>query len=59
MRAAGGQLHDAVNAVRLQMDWRPIMGLTDDLRGTLIERVLATEILSAAVDAHNRDHKAK
>lgn len=41
------------------MDWRPIMGLTDDLRGTLIERVLATEILSAAVDAHNRDHKAK
>lgn len=57
MRAAAGQLHDAVNAVRMQMDWRPIVGLTEDLSGTLIERVLATEILTAAVDAHNKDVK--
>jgi hypothetical protein len=37
------------------MDWRPIVGLTDEDRGTLPERVLAVTVLSAAVDEHNRD----
>lgn len=52
---AAPELHDAVNAVRLRMDWRPIVGLTEDDRGTLPERVLASCVLTAAVEAHNRD----
>ena len=52
--AAAPELQDAVNAVLLQADWRPVFGLTDDLQGTLIERVLAVTVLSAAVEQHNK-----
>jgi hypothetical protein len=48
----------AVNAVRLQMDWRPVLGVTPADAGTLVERVLAEEVLDAAVHAHNEDMKA-
>jgi hypothetical protein len=35
---------EAVNAVRLHADWRPLVGLTSDDEGTLV--------------AHNRDARA-
>jgi hypothetical protein len=41
--------------VRLRADWRPLLGLTPDDAGTLIERVLARVVVGAAVEAHNRD----
>ncbi|HEY3021814.1 MAG TPA: hypothetical protein VGJ32_16565 [Solirubrobacteraceae bacterium] len=48
-------MQDAVNAVRLRMDWRPLVGLTPDDAGELVERVLARVVLEAAVAAHNDD----
>lgn len=44
-----------VNAVRLNADWRPLAGLAPDDAGSLIERVLASVVVGAAVEAHNRD----
>jgi hypothetical protein len=44
-----------VNAVRLNMDWRPLAGLAEADRGSFIERVIAKVILGAAVEAHNED----
>lgn len=55
--AAAPEMRAAVNAVRLHMDWRPIMGLTDEDQGSFIERVLAGVVLEAAVEAHNADVK--
>lgn len=52
---AAPELRGAVNAVRLHADWRPILGLTPEDAGTLVERVLADVVIAAAVDAHNRD----
>jgi hypothetical protein len=52
---AAPELPEAVNAVRLQMDWRPLWGLTEDDRGTFWERVSAKVVLGAAVEAHNKD----
>lgn len=48
-------MQDAVNAVRLRMDVRPIAGLAEEDRGTRWERVLIEEILREAVEQHNRD----
>lgn len=39
------------------MDFRPVVGLTEDDRGTVWERVLCGVILEAAVEAHNKDVK--
>lgn len=44
-----------MNAVRLNMDWRAIAGLTPEDAGTFIERTLARTVLGAAVEAHNAD----
>lgn len=52
--AAAPELQDAVNAVLLQADWRPVMGLTDTDQGSLIERVLTVTVLEAAVAQHNK-----
>jgi hypothetical protein len=49
---------EAVNAVRLHADWRPLVGLTSDDEGTLVERVLARVVIEQAVVAHNRDARA-
>jgi hypothetical protein len=46
-----------VNAVLLRADWRPLVGLTSEDEGTLVERVLATAVIGASVDAHNRQMK--
>jgi hypothetical protein len=45
----------AVNAVRLHADWRPVVGLASSDAGCLVERVLANVVIEAAVAAHNRD----
>lgn len=37
------------------MDWRPVAGLTFEDAGSLIERVIASVVLGAAVEAHNKD----
>lgn len=46
---------EAVNAVRLRADWRPLLGLAPDDAGTFIERVLARTVIALSVEAHNRD----
>lgn len=53
----GREIPDAVNAVRLRADWRPLVGLTGADEGTLVELVLARVVTERAVDAHNRDVK--
>jgi hypothetical protein len=40
------------------MDYRPLVGLTPDDVGTLVERVIARVVLEAAVVAHNDDVRA-
>lgn len=52
---AAPEFGELVNAVRMKMDWRTLAGLTEDDRGTLVERVLARAVLGAAIEAHNRD----
>lgn len=47
-----------MNAVRMHMDYRPLVGLGPDDHGTLVERVIARVVMEAAVDAHNADAKA-
>lgn len=44
-----------MTAVRLRMDWRPLVGLTTEDEGSLEERVLARVVLERAVEAHNDD----
>lgn len=44
-----------MNAVRLRMDFRPVVALTEADRGTIWERVLVGMILDMAVEQHNRD----
>ena len=39
------------------MDYRPLVGLTPEDAGGLVERVVATVVLEAAVEAHNSDVK--
>jgi hypothetical protein len=46
---------EAVNAVRLHADWKPLVGLTRSDEGTLVERVLARVVIERAVELHNRD----
>ena len=48
-------MREAVNAVRLRADWRPLLGLVAEDAGTLIERILARCVIGLAVEAHNRD----
>jgi len=48
-------MREAVNAVRLRADWRPLLGLGPEDAGTLIERVLARVVIGLAVEAHNAD----
>jgi hypothetical protein len=48
-------MREAVNAVRLRADWRPLLGLVPEDAGTLIERVLARCVIALAVEAHNAD----
>jgi hypothetical protein len=45
---------EAVSAVRLHMDWRPLVGLTSEDAGTLVERVLARVVLDRAIEETNR-----
>jgi hypothetical protein len=52
---AAPAIAEAVNAVRLNADWRPLVGLTTADEGTLVERVLARVVIEQAVAAHNRD----
>ncbi len=64
--AAGGiaasapAIGDAVLAVRLPhgMDWRPLVGLTEADRGTLVELVLARTVLDLAHESHEADVRA-
>jgi hypothetical protein len=51
------EMREAVNAVRLRADWRPLVGLTAEDAGTMIERVLARCVIGLAVEAHNADVK--
>jgi len=44
-----------VNAVRLHMDWRPLVGLRPADAGSLVELVLAHVVTAMAVEAHNED----
>ena len=44
-----------MNAVRMNMDWRPVAGLRPEDAGTFVERVLALTVLAAAVEANNAD----
>lgn len=46
---------EAVNAVRLRADYRPLVGLTSSDEGSLEERVIARVVIEQAVAAHNRD----
>jgi len=48
-------MREAVNAVRLRADWRPLLGLTPEDAGSLVERVLARTVIGLAVVAHNED----
>lgn len=50
-------MHDAVQAARLHMDWRPYVGLTEAHRGTLVERVIARVVLDEVIEQHNADVK--
>ena len=49
------EMREAVNAVRLRADWRPLFGLTLEDAGSFVERVCARAVIGAAVEAHNRD----
>jgi hypothetical protein len=55
MTEAAPEVEGAVNAVRLRMDWRPLMGLEPKHAGTLVERVIARVVMERAVLAHNDD----
>lgn len=44
-----------MNAVRLQADWRPLAGIGPRHAGTIVERVIAREVIARAVDLHNED----
>ena len=55
MIRASPELQEAVNAVRLNADWKSVMGVTPDDAGTFIERVLASVVIEAATEAHNAD----
>jgi hypothetical protein len=37
------------------MDWRPLLGVTPEDAGGVVERVLARVVLEAATAAHNDD----
>ena len=52
--AYAGVVGEAVSAVRLQMDWRPLVGLTSADEGSVVERVLARVVLDRAIDETNR-----
>jgi hypothetical protein len=53
--AADPAFIDAVNAVRLHTDWRPLCGLGPEHVGTRIERMIAKTVLDKAVELHNED----
>lgn len=40
------------------MEWRPLVGLRDGDRGTLVEQVLSRVVLDEAIDQHNQDVQA-
>jgi hypothetical protein len=48
-------MREAVNAVRLRADWKPLLGIVAEDAGTFIERVLARCVIGLAVEAHNED----
>lgn len=51
---------DAVNAVRLKLgDWRPLVGLTEAHRGTVVERVLYRSVLDEVREAHEADVRSQ
>ena len=45
----------AVNAVRMGVDWRPVVGLTRRHEGSVIERVLAWVVVDRAVEENNKE----
>lgn len=48
-------MREAVNAVRLRADWRPLLGLRPRDVGTFVDRLLSRAVIGLAVEAHNRD----
>lgn len=55
MIAAAPEVQAGVNATRLGIDWRPVLGVTPADAGCLIERLLAEEVIARAVEQHNAD----
>lgn len=49
----------ALSACRLGIDWRPVLGITPQDAGGLIELVLARVLTTAAVELHNEEQEAK
>lgn len=52
---AAPETQEAVNAVRLRMDWRPLVGLTPEDAGGMVERVLTRVVYERVLEAHNDD----
>lgn len=48
-------MREAVNAVRLRADWRPLLGLRQQDVGTFVDRLLSRVVVGLAVEAHNED----
>ncbi len=55
--ASAPDVQDAASAVLVRMDWRPLVGLTEAHRGSLVELVLSQVVLDLVIEARKEEAK--